>query len=158
MCSSPKYQRLLHHSLKPAPTNLSFFPLDILSLLASHFTGVHRECTSRKDVAPARAGDAAPAKPAQARAGTCSSSARSSTSTEPPPPKKPKNQKTPEVSPTLGMREDKMIFFFSFFFFGLGVLFYISPQPLWSSPVYFFLPRCTPLQSVSLCVYHCRLG
>lgn len=63
--SSPKCQRLLHCSLKPAPTNLSFFPLDILSLLASHFTRILRESTSRKDVASLQCGGAAPVVPAK---------------------------------------------------------------------------------------------
>lgn len=125
--SSPKCQRLLHCSLKPAPTNLSFFPLDILSLLASHFTRILRESTSRKDVASVQSGDAAPVVPAKRCPGASWDVllvlyARSSTSSEPRS-KKTKPQ-TPEVFPTFGMREEKN----DIFFFLFGGVFCISPN------------------------------
>lgn len=75
---------------------------------------------------------------AQARAGTCSSSS-------PAPPLSNLPPRT-EVFPTFGMGEEND----AFFFLGLGV-FFVFPQPLWSSPVYFFsswlhaLAKCFPV-------------
>lgn len=62
----------------------------------------------------------------------------------------------------LGWERKKFLFFiFLDFFFLLllvwGWFYYFPPASLVLSCTFFF-PRCTPLQSVSLCVYHCRLG
>lgn len=100
---------------------------------------------------------------AQAWAGMCSSSSLLT----PAPPVNHSQNTNPEVFPTFGMREEKnhfylkiffRIFFFFFFFLVLGVVFLFPPNL--SGPLLhiFFFPRCTPLKSVSLCVYHCRLG
>lgn len=142
--STPKCQQLLHCSARNLHQLIfPFFPLDGLSsvLPERHFPCTIRQPTSRRDGAAAKGNVKGP----PARRG-------------------PSGGKPWEVLPAVRMWEERgeNVFVFVFFWFGgvfLVLVFVFGFPPSLSDPLLrIFLARCTPLRSVSLCVYHCRPG